>query len=179
MRGLLKLVFRVIRPERSCHVRKPCVNNVFPYIGQKTMGLDLQYTSTFLLNDADSMIFSGVINRRLRVYNFCLRYGPWVYSLLTLLAVLLLSTNLQIQNLLPEPIRAELKLTNTQLAQLHGMTVVLFGALAAFPIGWLADRWDRRWVLLLCVMFWSSAIYAGGLVPGLGWWRPRRLLNIG
>jgi MFS family permease len=96
--------------------------------------------------------------------------GTWtVRSLLglgALLAVLLLSTNLQIQTLLVEPIRAELRLSDLQLGQLHGLTVVTLAALAAWPIGWLADRWDRRWVLALCVVVWSAATYGGGLSQG-------------
>jgi len=96
--------------------------------------------------------------------------GAWtarsLFGLAALLAVLLLSTNLQIQTLLVEPIRAELGLTDLQLGQLHGLTVVTLAALAAWPIGWLADRWDRRWVLALCVVVWSAATYGGGLSRG-------------
>jgi MFS family permease len=93
--------------------------------------------------------------------------GAWTVrsflGLIVLLAVLLLSTNLQIQTLLLEPMRAELRLTDLQLGQLQGLTVVTLAALAALPIGWLADRWDRRRVLALCVGVWSIAIYCGGL----------------
>jgi len=95
-----------------------------------------------------------------------------VFALGALLAVLLLSNNLQIQTLLVEPIRAELRLSDLQLGQLHGLTVVTLAALAAWPIGWLADRWDRRWVLALCVAVWSAATYGGGLsqaFDGLLW----------
>lgn len=96
--------------------------------------------------------------------------GAWtarsLFGLAALLAVLLLSTNLQIQTLLVEPIRAELRLSDLQLGQLQGLTVVTLGALAAWPIGWLADRWDRRWVLALCVLVWSAATYGGGLSQG-------------
>jgi len=89
-----------------------------------------------------------------------------LFGLGTLLLVLLLSTNLQIQTLLVEPIRAELGLSDLQLGQLHGLTVVTLAALAAWPIGWLADRWDRRWVLASCVVVWSAATYGGGLSRG-------------
>jgi len=89
-----------------------------------------------------------------------------LFGLGALLAVLVLSTNLQIQTLLVEPIRAELGLSDLQLGQLHGLTVVTLAALAAWPIGWLADRWDRRWVLALCVVVWSAATYGGGLSRG-------------
>ncbi len=95
---------------------------------------------------------------------------PWtpraVFGLAALLLVLLLSTNLQVQTLLLEPIRAELRLTDLQLGQLHGLTVLTLTALAAWPIGWLADRWDRRWVLVLSVIVWSAATYGGGLSQG-------------
>lgn len=89
-----------------------------------------------------------------------------VWGIAVILIVLLLGTNFGIQYTLIEPIRKDLGLTDTQVGHLHGFGVAVFSALAAFPIGWLADRWDRRHVLALCVLVWSAAIYLGGLANG-------------
>ncbi len=71
----------------------------------------------------------------------------------------------QIMLLLAEPIRIDLELTDFQLGLLQGLGVALFAAIASFPLGWLADRYDRRVVLAGCVAFWSAAVVACGLAP--------------
>ncbi len=65
--------------------------------------------------------------------------------------------------LLAEPIRLKLGLSDLQLGLLQGTGVALFAALASFPLGWLADRFDRRVVLAGCLVFWSAAVVACGL----------------
>lgn len=57
-----------------------------------------------------------------------------------------------------EIIKKALSLSDFQLGFMQGTSVALFAAVAAFPIGWLADRYDRRWVLAGCVVFWSLAV---------------------
>ncbi len=69
----------------------------------------------------------------------------------------------QIMLLLAEPIRLGLGLSDLQLGLLQGAGVALFAALASFPLGWLADRHDRRVVLAGCVALWSAAVVACGL----------------
>jgi MFS family permease len=71
----------------------------------------------------------------------------------------------QIMLLLAEPIRIDLQLSDFQLGLLQGAGVALFAAIASFPLGWLADRYDRRVVLAGCVAFWSAAVVACGLAP--------------
>lgn len=68
--------------------------------------------------------------------------------------------------LLVQPLRADLKLTDSHIGQLQGSVIAVAAALAAFPIGWLSDRLDRRWVLAGCVVVWSAATYAAGLASG-------------
>src|SRR5689334_17948291 len=43
-----------------------------------------------------------------------------------------------------EKIRASLGLTDTQLGLLQDTGIAIFMAIAAYPIAWLADRYDRR-----------------------------------
>ncbi len=65
--------------------------------------------------------------------------------------------------LLAEPIRLKLGLSDLQLGLLQGTGVAIFAALASYPLGWLADRFDRRLVLSGCLLFWSGAVVACGL----------------
>lgn len=64
----------------------------------------------------------------------------------------------QILILLAEPIRNDLNLTDLQLGLVQGFGVALFAALAGFPLGWAADRFDRRLVLAVCIAWWSAAV---------------------
>lgn len=62
-----------------------------------------------------------------------------------------------------EVIRKEFNLSDLQLGFLQGTGVAIFAALASYPLGWLADRFDRRAVLAGSVIFWSVAVVATGL----------------
>jgi MFS family permease len=59
--------------------------------------------------------------------------------------------------LLTEPVRHALSLSDTQIGLLQGAGMVLFASLATLPLAWLSDRYDRRWVLAACIVFWSLA----------------------
>jgi MFS family permease len=90
----------------------------------------------------------------------------WVYGLVVLCAVMVLGIAAsQLLTLLVQPLRADLKLTDSHIGQLQGSVIAVAAALAAFPIGWLSDRLDRRWVLASCVVVWSAATYAAGMAP--------------
>jgi MFS family permease len=86
------------------------------------------------------------------------------YALLVLSAVTFFAMiDRQILVLLSETIRSQMGLSDLQLGLLTGTAVTLFAALAAYPLGWLGDRFDRRWVLAGCVVTWSLACAACGL----------------
>ena len=86
-------------------------------------------------------------------------YGLAVLIVVSLYAVV----DRQVFVLLAEPIRIQLGLTDLQLGTLQGLGVSLFAAIVGYPIGWLADRVDRRWVLAGCIAVWSLAVLACGL----------------
>lgn len=86
-------------------------------------------------------------------------YGLTVLILLGLFAVL----DRQVFVLQAEAIRTHLALSDFQLGLLQGLGVSLFAAVAGYPIGWLADRHDRRQVLAVCVLVWSLAVVTCGL----------------
>jgi MFS family permease len=59
-----------------------------------------------------------------------------------------------------------LHLSNTRLGLIQGLGFTIFTVAAAYPIAWLADRYDRRWVLAACVLCWSLGTAACGLTGG-------------
>lgn len=65
--------------------------------------------------------------------------------------------------LLTEPIRHDFGLTDTQIGLMQGAGIALFAGVASLPIGWVADRVDRRVVLVACVLVWSAATAICGM----------------
>jgi MFS family permease len=86
-----------------------------------------------------------------------------LYSVLVLCLVVALGVaDAQLRTLLLEPLKRDLAMTDTQFGQL-GLAAALCAVLAAFPLGWLADKTDRRWVLAACALLWSAATLAAGM----------------
>ncbi len=69
----------------------------------------------------------------------------------------------QIIILLTEPIRHDFALSDTQIGLLQGVGVALFAGVASLPLGWVADRVDRRFVLAACILVWSGATAMCGM----------------
>jgi MFS family permease len=65
--------------------------------------------------------------------------------------------------LLTEPIRNDFGLTDTQIGLMQGAGIALFAGVASLPIGWIADRVDRRVVLAACILVWSVATATCGV----------------
>lgn len=61
----------------------------------------------------------------------------------------------QIVSILAEPIRKDLNLTDTQLGMLGGIAFALFYTTFGIPIGWLADRAPRVWIISAACASWS------------------------
>lgn len=86
-------------------------------------------------------------------------YGIVVLTLVTLFA----GVDRQVFILLADPVSKELRLSNFDLGLLQGLGVVIFSTVASYPIAWMADRYDRRWVMSWCILVWSLAVVACGL----------------
>jgi MFS family permease len=54
------------------------------------------------------------------------------------------------------PIKAELALTDGQLGLLGGLAFALLYTVAGIPIGWLADRVSRVWIIAVALAIWSG-----------------------
>lgn len=61
----------------------------------------------------------------------------------------------QILSILAEPIRKDLKLTDTELGMLGGIAFAAFYTFCGIPVGWLADRVKRIWIMSAACGLWS------------------------
>lgn len=86
-------------------------------------------------------------------------YALGVLTLVTLLAFI----DRGVLILQAETIKKAMSLSDLQVGLMQGTGVAIFAGLASFPLGWLADRFDRRYVLMGCLALWSVAVTAGGL----------------
>ncbi len=68
-----------------------------------------------------------------------------------------------ILGLLIEPIKADLELSDTQVGLLLGPAFALFYTTLGVPLGWLADRGRRTWIIGAGIAVWSLATAASGI----------------
>lgn len=99
--------------------------------------------------------------------NEALRYPgagrAWYIVILLTLAYVLSFVDRYILGLLVEPIKADMELSDTQIGLLLGPAFAIFYATMGLPLGWLADRWRRTWLVGIGVALWSAATVASGL----------------
>jgi len=89
--------------------------------------------------------------------------GKWWVLALLVVATIINLMDRQLPFIMAEPIKAEFKLTDTQLGMLGGIGFSLVYALAALPLARLADGRSRRLVLAGSILVWSLCTAAGGL----------------
>lgn len=87
----------------------------------------------------------------------------WYLLTLLSLAFILSMLDRTVISLLVEPIKADLGLTDTGIALLQGATFAIFYALTGVPIGWLADRSNRRNIVSAGIGLWSVMTVGCGL----------------
>ena len=69
----------------------------------------------------------------------------------------------QMINLLVDPIRATLEISDFEISLLQGFAFAIFYCLLGVPIGWLVDHKPRRPIVAAGVLIWSIAAAACGL----------------
>lgn len=94
-------------------------------------------------------------------------YAWYVVAVLTL-AYVVSMVDRQILSLLVEPVKADLGINDTAFGLLHGFAFGLFYTLVGVPIAWLADRANRRNIIVSGVFLWSLMTAACGLARGFG-----------
>ena len=87
----------------------------------------------------------------------------WYIVILLTLAYVLSFVDRYILGLLVELIKADMGLTDWQIGLLLGPAFAIFYATMGLPLGWLADRWRRTWLVGMGVFLWSAATAASGL----------------
>jgi MFS family permease len=107
------------------------------------------------------------------------RYAQFVVAVLTLVYTASFLDR-QIITLMGERVRADLVLSDVQLGLLQGLSFALFYTALGIPMGMLADRTNRRMLILGGLILWSLATALCGLVssfPGL--FAARMLVGVG
>lgn len=92
--------------------------------------------------------------------------SPVVFTLIVLLGIN--TMNFYDRQVLPavqEKIKTEWSLSDAQLGWL-GTAFILLYAVVGIPLGRLADRWNRRWLLAGGVALWSLTTFTSGLATG-------------
>ena len=92
--------------------------------------------------------------------------GAW-YGVVVLATATVLSTvNNILINLMTDSIKKEIGLSDTEIGALGGLGMVLMTGFASYPMGWLADRVDRRFLMFACVGIWTAATVGFGFSNG-------------
>src|ERR1700727_1320689 len=66
------------------------------------------------------------------------------------------------------PIKHDLGLSDIQFGLLNGTAFVALYCVCGIPLGWLADRTDRRAVIAIGLLFWSAMTAACAIDDSLG-----------
>jgi MFS family permease len=82
-------------------------------------------------------------------------YRIWVLAIL-LIVYTFNFIDRQILGILAPAIKADLGLSDTQLGLMGGLAFALFYTGLGIPIGWLADRWSRTWIITIALALWSG-----------------------
>lgn len=94
--------------------------------------------------------------------------SSWAVMLLLLVLMLYTIVDRPLFSLVVEPLKKELGLTDLQVGLVQGLSVALFTAVAGYPLGWLADRYDKRYILAGSITIWSSCMALAGLAQNFG-----------
>ena len=87
----------------------------------------------------------------------------WYALTVLTLALLVATIDRSVIQLLVEPIKADLKLTDTQVSLLIGLAFVAVYAILGVPISRIADRSSRRLIIGIGIAFWSVMTALCGL----------------
>jgi MFS family permease len=92
----------------------------------------------------------------------------WYMVVVLTIAYILSFVDRYVFGLLIEPIKADFDLTDLQVSIIGSTAFAIFYATMGLPLGYLADRWRRTWLLGIGVLVWSAATVACGLARNFG-----------
>ncbi len=87
-------------------------------------------------------------------------------TIILLLAYTLSFVDRQILGLLVQPIKKDLQLSDWVFSIVHGFAFAIFYTFVGIFLGRLADRWNRRNLIVIGMAVWVLATAAGGYVTG-------------
>lgn len=104
--------------------------------------------------------------------------SPYAWGVLGLLTLIYISSfvDRQIIAVLATQIQQELSLSNLQVGALYGTAFSLIYAVCGIPMGWMADRWSRKWIIVAGLVTWSLMTVASGFAASLAFLVVARLL---
>lgn len=104
--------------------------------------------------------------------------SPYAWGVLGLLTLIYISSfvDRQIIAVLATQIQQELTLSNLQVGALYGTAFSLIYAVCGIPMGWMADRWSRKWIIVAGLVTWSLMTVASGFAASLAFLVVARLL---
>jgi MFS family permease len=101
-----------------------------------------------------------------------LGYPPtrWaVFTLIVLMVGYIVSLlDRQILSLMVEPVRQDLHIGDVQFSLLQGLAFSVIYCVLGLPIGWMADRMQRRYLVSAGILLWSAMTGACGLASSFG-----------
>jgi predicted MFS family arabinose efflux permease len=94
-------------------------------------------------------------------------YRTWLVAVLLVLSALNFADR-AVLSVLAQPIKEDLKLTDSELGILQGLAFAILYSVLGLPIGWLAERFSRKNLLSICVGLWSLMTAACGMAGSFG-----------
>ena len=83
------------------------------------------------------------------------RRSAWYALFVLMLCYTLSYVDRQILAFLVEPLKHELSIGDAKIGLLQGIYFAMFYTFIGLPMGWLADRYNRRNIIAAGVLFWS------------------------
>ncbi|MDB5461320.1 MAG: transporter, partial [Caulobacteraceae bacterium] len=68
--------------------------------------------------------------------------------------------------MLIEPIKRDLALSDSQIGLLSGLVFAIFYAALGIPLARVADKWNRKYLILISIVIFSAATVASGMAKG-------------
>lgn len=85
----------------------------------------------------------------------------WTLVAILFLAAIVSSIDRGVLNMVVDPVRADLRISDSQIGLLQGLSFSLLYATVGVPLGFIADRMHRIRLLIIGVALWSGAIVWG------------------
>lgn len=83
-----------------------------------------------------------------------LKYA-WYVVIVLMICLTLSFIDRQILSMLVDPIKRDLGVSDTRIGLLQGLAFALFYTFMGLPVGWVVDRYSRRGIIAVGVVFWS------------------------